>query len=56
MLKTKIRPRIKKGTLVCSTNKMNKILSKRFIVNVIYKENYKTVTYIVGENRLSINQ
>ena len=52
----KTRSRIRKGTLVCSTNGVNQILSKRFIVNVLYKENYRSVSYIVGDNRVCINQ
>lgn len=56
MMKTKIRPRIKKGILVCSTNKTNKILSKRLIVNVFYKNNYNVVKYIIGDVRTSISQ
>lgn len=52
----KNKPRLKKGTLVASTNKVNRILSKRFIVNVYYKSNYKSLNYVIREDRTSINQ
>lgn len=51
---TKTRKRIYKGTLVASTNSLNKIISKRFIVNVYFTSNYKTLTYSVGDVRTSL--
>ena len=48
------RKRIYKGTLVASTNVLNRILSKRFVVTVKFKENYKILSYSIDKNRNSL--
>jgi hypothetical protein len=45
------RKRIYKGTLVASTNSLNRILSKRFVVTVVFKNNYQIISYDIGKNR-----
>jgi hypothetical protein len=45
-MKMKIKkPRIKKGTLVASSNSLKKSICNRFVINVYFRENYKTVKY-----------
>jgi hypothetical protein len=48
------RKRIYKGTLVASTNVLNRILSKRFVVTVKFKENYKVLSYNIDKHRTSL--
>jgi hypothetical protein len=45
------RKRIYIGTLVGSTNSLNRIISKRFVVTVKFKENYRIISYEIGKNR-----
>ena len=43
-MKTK-KPRLKKGTLVASTNPLNKIKCKRLTINVYFNDSYKIVKH-----------
>ena len=51
-----MRPRIKKGTLVTSTNKYRHILSKRLIIEVIYTFRNGIVREKTIDVRQTINQ
>jgi hypothetical protein len=45
------RPRIKKGTLVYSTNPTDYILSKRLVVSVYFTNSYKSVKRVAEKTR-----
>lgn len=50
------KKRIYKGTLVASTNSLNRILSKRFVINVYFDNSYKIVKSNIGEFRTKLEQ
>jgi hypothetical protein len=53
---TKSRKRINKGTLVASTNSLNKIKSKRFVINVYFDNSYKITKSNIGNFRTCLTE
>ena len=52
----KTKKRIYKGTLVASTNSLNRILSKRFVINVYFDNSYNIVKCNIGKSRTTIEE
>ena len=51
-----MRPRISKGTLVGSTDKLNSIKSRRLVIEVVYTKNYNKVSEKIKNIRTSLLQ
>lgn len=48
--------RIYKGTLVASTNSLNSILSKRFVITVYFDNSYRKLKSNIGKQRTCLQE